>query len=77
MDENNGWISVKSRKPPHRKMVLLANNSAKDKFDNWVVAGERVGSKYWNQFQYESAGDCDIFPTHWMPLPSPPKTSDK
>ena len=65
------WISLKKQESPLNELVLLANNDSKHVEDHWVVAGERIGKNcYCNQFV-----DNDIIrPTHWMPLPEPPKT---
>ena len=62
------WISIKYEKPPVATNVLLSHV-----VDKWVVCGERIGRKYWNQFEDELSGDSPVYPTHWMPLPEPPK----
>lgn len=65
------WISLKIQESPLNQNVLLTNISSKNPEDHWVVAGERIGKNtYCNQFVNEDK----IIPTHWMPLPKPPKS---
>ncbi len=69
------WISIKDRLPEEVKLVLVSNNESKHKEDHWVCCGQINYSGGWfNQFQ-DSISDIQIYPTHWMPLPEPPKTN--
>lgn len=64
------WISLEKQESPLNELVLLADNSSEDPEGHWVVAGERIGKNtYCNQFDESD----EIYPTHWMPLPEPPK----
>lgn len=63
------WISVKERLPKRNQNVLLFTK--RDfKEDDKVVKG-------WRDAYGFASAECheeeDIFPTHWMPLPEPPK----
>lgn len=62
--EQNGWISVEKALPESNTPVLACNNQ-----DNWLVCGLLVRGKWYNEF--DESG-CEIYPTHWQPLPSPP-----
>lgn len=71
------WIKITDKKgrnktkPPVGVLVILGYNNGKD---SWVVAGSRDKfSNYWNQFLDDPRQDADCYPTHWMPLPEPPK----
>lgn len=62
------WISVKDSLPEHTVDILLTHED-----DLWVSIGYLFGGKaggFYNTFDH----DCECYPTHWMPLPSPPKT---
>lgn len=60
------WISVKDRLPPKRTSALTC-----DRYGNIHIMFHCGGEKYpfnippWHPYYYE--------PTHWMPLPEPPK----
>jgi hypothetical protein len=59
------WISVKDRLPEYQCCVL-------------VFAGglQYVGRHFGDEWRYWSPmaqGGVDVEPTHWMPLPQPPK----
>lgn len=58
------WISVKDRLPEDGKYVLVwePNLNAID-FSRYDKA-----SDYWIDHEYNA-----MFPSHWMPLPPPPK----
>jgi hypothetical protein len=59
---------------PKDKMVILGLPDFESD-EGWVVAGEYCehgvddGAGWYNQFER----DCQIHPTHWMPLPTPPQ----
>lgn len=66
------WISVKDREPSLEEeradknwKFLVCNDR-----DKWTDAAyynsEALDEEKWNN------GECDIIPTHWMPLPEPP-----
>ena len=59
----SNWISVKDRLPAENVYVLLC-------FEDGPDYAMEVGMYRDNQFH---AGDFIIDPTHWQPLPDPPK----
>lgn len=61
----NEWISVRERLPEEYEDVLISNIN-----DFWVLYGFIDDSGHWLNTFDES--NCNIFPTHWMPLPQPP-----
>lgn len=54
------WIDVRDRLPEERVHVLAYSMYRKAYAEDWQVGGEWFGHSSWN-------------PTHWMPLPEPPK----
>lgn len=58
------WISVKDRLPENKKYVLVWE----PKLDKNIIARYNEKNGYW-----WSDGYFFVFPTHWMPLPEPPK----
>lgn len=64
----NKWISVNDRLPVLNTDVL-------------VCEGEDVFSAYfWNYCGVEtfhSSHDQEAYPSHWMPLPEPPKSNQR
>ena len=72
------WISVKEKFPEFEQLVLTEGNSG-------LVVMERVWNEegwYWSAAGYWGMSDLrepdeyeegDYEPTHWMPLPEPPK----
>ena len=57
----NQWIPVEERLPEDRKMVLAAVDGV-------------VCIAFYGNYMWEEVGTYSIFyPTHWMPLPQPPK----
>lgn len=59
------WIAIETQKPKPNEYVMLCHNE-----DLWVVIGSRMYGKYWNQFEDPDV-DCQIYPTHWAPIPKP------
>ena len=58
------WISVKERLPEfiHYPPVICGHDE-----DGWTDVAIITGRRRW----INSEG-CEIYPTHWMPLPEPP-----
>lgn len=70
--DRDRWISVEERLPEKEEYVLIRfrNNdmSVACVFDRWS------GYTFWRAQTDEGwCADCDTEPTHWMPLPEPPK----
>ena len=59
------WISVKDRLPEEigYPPVICGHTT-----DIWTDAAVVNGGR-----QFIGSDGCEIFPTHWMPLPEPPK----
>ena len=56
------WAPMLHRGNPSAEVVVLYRNG--DEINYWTNGGANGGDNIW--FEAE--------PTHWMPLPSPPKT---
>ena len=62
---NNKWISVKDRLPTPGMRVLVAVGAV---FEAYIDdKGE------WQRYYFSPLKDVIGAPTHWMPLPEPPK----
>ncbi len=60
------WISIEE-KLPERQLDVIGSNSQ----DEWVGMIYYDGDNWYNNNDFK--GDCPCYPTHWMPLPEPPK----
>ena len=77
------WISVKDRLPKHDLPVLVHYAEFITKQDSewewtenacrYVVAKFSSELEEWIQENSDCQWDSIIAPTHWMPLPEPPK----
>lgn len=66
------WISVKEQLPEKRKYVLVRYKNNDMAVACWFDGDENI--LFWRAMTDEGwCADCDTDPTHWMPLPEPPK----
>lgn len=77
---DDGWQPIETA-PRDGTMVILAdltevapNGSTISYEDRWVVAGSYQRNNWYNQF-IEEDGE-EIYPSHWMPLPTAPKRNE-
>lgn len=61
------WVSIKEKTPQPGQQVLAAHDN-----DGWVSTCELIDGIWFNIYDKE----CPCYPTHWMPLPSPPSEKD-
>ena len=69
------WVSVKDRLPEEGEDVLLFFGGKYGNMATGFWHGEEKEDCVW-WCAYTDDGfytDCDYKPTHWMPLPAPPK----
>lgn len=66
------WISVKDRLPGKGNDVLMYFDTGNMAVGFWHDGDECF--TFWSAYaDYGWYTDCDFEPTHWMPLPEPPK----
>jgi hypothetical protein len=66
------WISVEERLPEKKQDVLMYFNSGNMAVGWWHDEDEHI--TFWCAYTDDGFyTDCDYMPTHWMPLPDPPK----
>ena len=66
------WISVEERLPEKKQDVLMYFNSGNMAVGWWHDEDEHI--TFWCAYTDDGFyTDCDYMPTHWMPLPAPPK----
>lgn len=72
----SGWIDVKVRLPKQgeENRVLLYLGNLKLPFEPHIVWGYRESKRWWSQWGELSEDDT---PSHWHPIPSPPKSEVK
>jgi len=67
--EQDNWISVEERLPEGRMSTVLAyHKSSNDHWSHHFIAN------YYEQTGWQS--DLELIPTHWQPLPPPPKVKE-
>ena len=54
---------------PRDKRVLIANSDS----EVWLATLRRVGPRAGIRWEHAGLGRVMFIPTHWMPLPPPPK----
>lgn len=66
------WISVTERLPEKMQYVLVRYQNNDMAVASWFGGDEHI--RFWRAMTDEGwCADCDTEPTHWMPLPQPPK----
>ena len=69
------WIPVSERLPEKRKYVLVRYKNNDMAVACWFDGDEDI--QFWRAMVDEGwCADCDIDPTHWMPLPEPYEEED-
>ena len=67
-----GWIPVTERLPEKMQYVLVRYQNNDMAVASWFGGDEHI--RFWRAMTDEGwCADCDTEPTHWMPLPQPPK----
>ena len=66
------WINIKDELPKHYQKVIVGRENEPDVMKVITFREKYIGQDYW--------GDCMVSlfakPTHWMPLPPPPSSSN-
>ena len=71
-EKTRRWIPVSERLPEKRKYVLVRYKNNDMAVACWFDGDEDI--LFWRAMTDEGwCADCDTDPTHWMPLPEPPK----
>lgn len=68
LTDGDNWISVKERLPDGRPVLVWNENY----YSGDAAVAYRC-AEGWVLFNHESSNDPIEEPTHWMPLPEPPK----
>jgi hypothetical protein len=75
------WISVKDRLPEHRKdclkhfddisnyYLVCRNEGVEAVMEARFIAGKFITERYGKEYEFTN-------PTHWRPLPEPPKETE-
>lgn len=70
------WISVRERLPKKEQNVLMYFDSGNMAVGWWQDEDEHI--TFWCAYTDDGFyTDCDCIPTHWMPLPEPPKENQQ
>ena len=71
-DKEHCWIPVTERLPEKMQYVLVRYQNNDMAVASWFGGDEHI--RFWRAMADEGwCADCDTEPTHWMPLPQPPK----
>lgn len=75
LEQDNGWISVKDRRPEPNTWIMVYIKYPSPVFEFETGIQKMSGIK--KVFYYGEGFYCDFGTiTHWMPLPKPPESED-
>ena len=75
LEQDNGWINIKDRKPEPETWVLVYIKYPSPVFE--LERGIQKTSSVKKMFYDGESFYCDFGTiTHWMPLPTPPESED-
>lgn len=70
----SGWVSVKDRLPEENGEYLISTTDGVT--SACYERGRHVGDRHLSEWTDYYEGCINFEPTHWMPLPKPPKEAD-
>ena len=69
--QRDRWNCVDTCPPPMNKLLILWAETSIDP-PNWKMAIGSLNYQGWN-WEGRWLGEYEVKPTHWMPLPEPPR----
>lgn len=70
------WISVEDRKPPNDVYVLVAKYDGRSKVQmHFIMIASRMGIDWFDSHNGDRLDPKYGYITHWMPLPTAPKST--
>lgn len=72
LEKKPGWVSVNDKMPEEEQDVLLRFESG-NMAVGWLCDSDEDMTFWCCYMDDDYYTDCDSTPTHWMPLPEPPK----
>jgi hypothetical protein len=81
VDKEREWISVENRLPNNSEHDWVLAFIQEDNGYKWIPKvceyRQNINDWYCQATGWMSSNDGTIFVTHWMPLPEPPKNTNK